>query len=452
MTDTAEAGGLLPPLRRAAAATIITAGPWLVSVAALALISLTMLPVMGKDAVQDLRLTVVYAVCIAPLVAGPLGAIAAQQMLAAIEAGRSRLVTEIFLAACLIAGLGSLLLATGIGLLLDLQPLPIRIGFLFLAIAVALLWICFAALTALRDFAFLMMVFATGMMFSIICCILAARDSPTTEQMVWSFTAGVVLCVSLTMRHVCLLFGRGRDLWSTTRLLMAAVARARLLALGIAAGICAVWIDKWTFWFSSAGEVSAAGLRHFGDYDSVMFLAHLAIIPSLAAMHMMHERTIKPAVAEVRRTIAEGSTHAVIRDAVADLVESVWSGAFRIFFLQGILTAVFVMLAPWLVVAMDFSFDQFFMLQVGIISTFLYSFVYICSSVLMICGRTDQFLRVQAIFLSLNAVLSILCLFLFDVTAYSFFISSLVAAAVAFFAAYRSLSQYDFLIFVRRSD
>ena len=69
---------LLGSVRKFGAATILAAGPWLVAVAALAIISVTMTPLMSYAAIEDLRLTVVYAFCIAPLLAGPIGAVAAR--------------------------------------------------------------------------------------------------------------------------------------------------------------------------------------------------------------------------------------------------------------------------------------------------------------------------------------------------------------------------------------
>ncbi|WP_420024566.1 exopolysaccharide Pel transporter PelG (plasmid) [Cereibacter azotoformans] len=449
MSRTDPARSVLPPLRRAAAATVIAAGPWLVAVAALALISRTMEPLMGVAAVEDLRLGVVYAVCCASLAAGPIGTIAAGLIRTGIDDGQAMPVTGIFLAAGLLAALCALGLGTAIALLLGIHPIGNLLGLLLLTGAICFLWTSFSVLSALRAHRFLIGAFTLGMTVSVACCILAARHAPTTPDLIWAFSAGVLLCVALALRHVRLRFGLGDRLTPALGLLLGALARQRLLAGGILLGVAAVWIDKWVFWAAPVGASSQAGHRHFADYDAVMFLAHLAVIPAVAAMHMLQEGPIRQALRSVQRDILGGAARMTIRRSVDALVATVRQGILAILFVQATLTLAFMLAAPLLTEAAQLGFNQFLMLRVGLFSTLLYSIVYVCSSILIICDRKAAFLQLQGGLLLLNLLFSILFYLEMGVTAYAFLFANLLVSAMAIILAVDILPQYDFVMFSR---
>ena len=115
-------GSILGPMRRFAGAIIITAGPWLVAVVALGVITASMLPVLGRAALEDLNLSVVYAFCLAPLVSGPTGAIAERLVRAAWEEGDGGPSAEVFLLSALAAGLVTQGMAVAVVLALGIGP------------------------------------------------------------------------------------------------------------------------------------------------------------------------------------------------------------------------------------------------------------------------------------------------------------------------------------------
>lgn len=446
-------GALLGPMGRFAAAVIITAGPWLVTVVALAIISISMQPVMGNAAIEDLRLTVVYAFCAAPLAAGPIGAIASRLVRRSVEEGDGTLVSEVFLAAALSSGLITKALAVLICLSLGIEPLGIAVSFVFLSVSAAMLWISFAVLIGLRAFRFLISAFSIGMAISVICILAAAAQQPSIEFLIWCFTAGVIVCVTLCIAHVNRLHGGARgNLRPAAVALFEEIIRHRHLCLGILLALCSVWVDKWVFWFGAGGNTSGAGFRHFSAYDSVMFIAHLSIIPSFAAMLLFHDGEITDAIEDFRRTLRDRSTYTTIRQSVDRLGQTVWQGVFKIVFVQAAVAAGLVLMAPLMARMMTFGFAQFLMLQVGVIAVFLHSIVFLSSTVLILCSRNRTFFYVQLLFFGANLIASVVLYDLLGVSAYAIFIAALISAAFAFLWAYRALSHYDFLIFVGEND
>lgn len=444
---------LLGPARRIGGAIIVAAGPWLVSVIALAIISVTMTPAMGLSAVEDLRLTVVYAFCIAPLAAGPIGAAAARRIAAEVDADAGARVPELFVAAAAFSGLLAQIIALAVCLLLGIGPVGVATGFVFLTGAAALLWTSFAVLAAVGAYGFLIAAFSGGMVFSVVCTLLAARGAPTTELLIWCFAAGVLFCVAFCLRHIQRRFPSGyEDFLPGARALLKDLRDSAVLCAGVLFAMIGVWTDKWTYWFGPDGVRSEAGLLHYSAYDSVMFLAHLSVIPSYAALLVFHRGDLVASIERFKAALAARDTYRSVRACVDDLERTAWTGVFTIAFVQGAVTLGFVLMAPLVAKSFSFSFDQFLMLRVALIGAFLHSIMFLCCAILLVASRNRHFMLIQGGFLGLNLLLSVVLYAVAGVTPYAFFASSLVAAAAAFYCAYRAISGYDYLCLLGEND
>lgn len=157
---------LLRPAWRFCVAVMVVAGPWLIVVLTLGLIAALMAPVLGRAGVEDLILTVVYAFCIAPLFAVPVGVIAARRVTIAIEAGAESTVTELYIVAAVFSGLATGAGALVICLLLGIHPIGHATAFVFSRKAPALLWTSFAVDAAIRANGVMIGAFGGGRAFA----------------------------------------------------------------------------------------------------------------------------------------------------------------------------------------------------------------------------------------------------------------------------------------------
>lgn len=444
---------LLASVRRFGAAIIVAAGPWLVSVVALAIISVTMTPAMGFAAVEDLRLTVVYAFCIAPLVTGPVGAVAGRRIAAAVEEGNTDSVAELFLAAAALSGLVAQVIALAVCLILGIGPAGVAAGFVFLTAAAALLWTSFAVLAAVRSYGFLIAAFTGGMVLSVACALLAAVHAPTTEVLIWSFAAGVSLCVALSIRYIQRRFPSGYDRFAETFAdLLRQIRASAVLCAGVLFAICGVWVDKWVFWFGPQGARSAAGFLHSSAYDSVMFLAHLSVIPTYAALLVFHHGDLVAVIERFKSAIQARSSYGLIRERLAELEGTAWTGILTIASVQAAVTIGLVLMSPLLAKALDFSFGQFLTLRVGLIGVFFHSVMFLCCALLLVANRIRHYAIMQGAFLVLNLCISLVLHAAIGMSAYAFLASSVLGAAGAFYAAYKALNAYDYDFFLGEND
>lgn len=446
-------GSLISPIRIFLGAVVIAAGPWIVSVIALAIVSVTMTPALGFQAVEDLRLTVIYAFCIAPLVAGPIGAILSRLISEELEAGEIRQTPDLFLISAIGSALIAELLALVVVVTLGIAPFEISVAFVFLTGAAALLWISFAALTALKAHGFLIRSFSSGMIFALFLILIATRGEFDTETLIWSFTSGISLSAGVSIIKVQSIKGFDEaSLVSALINLSREIRRLGVLCIAVVIAVIAVWADKWVAWLMPGGLVSDAGFLHYSPYDGIMFVAHLSAIPTYAALLVLHDSDLSRSIETFRATLADGASYRRVRATISVLEHSVWAGIFSIVFAQATLTASVVLLTPILISSLNFSFEQFITLRVGVIGVFLYSIFFLCGSVLLICNRIAHYLILQSSFLVLNTFTSFTFFYISGLSAYGFLLSAFVMALTSFFLAHRAITNIDYLTFLGEND
>lgn len=446
-------GFLFEPIRTFSKSVIIVAGPWLLSVFALGVISAVIEPVLGRSATEDLRLTIIYSLCIAPLVAGPMGAITARLIRKSIDEDDGHMVPEFFLSALIGSGTLTSLLAMIVCIVLGITDQDTALAFVFLSVATALLWTCLSVLSAMRCYGFLIVAFGFGMLFCLLAAVLAASVDLDIHKLVWAFASGIVFCVALVMARIVDCHKRQDDDLRLGIIVLAnEIIRQKYLVFGILLAFCGVWVDKWVLWASPVSERSLSGFLHYSSYDGVMFLAHLSIIPTFAAMHILHEEDVTDAIKRFRRTMNRRANFSTVNAAVNALVARVWNGIFLIVFVQATITASLVLIAPIMSQLMHFDFRQFLMLRVGLLAVFVHSIFYVSSSVLVVCGRHRLFFIVQLVFFLANLLFSIAFFLAVGPSAQGIFAASLIAALICFLVAYRSLQKFHYLELVGENE
>lgn len=446
-------GPLLSPIINFGAAAIVAVGPWMITVLALALISLTLSPVLGRTAIADLRLSVAYSFGIALIATAPLAALTARRIRHAAEDQNGRLVPELY-AVCLVF---SGLLAQALALLaifgFGITPVKLSVAFLVMAATGSLMFTSFAILMALGRYWQLINSFIIGTLLALVCALLSSLWKPSVEILLWSFSLGLWVSHDLMFSATT---GGARittaGLAEAFGVIRKEVCRSRILFFGIAFATLGVWADKWVYWFSSIGMVARSGFYHFPPYDSAMFIAHLSMAPTLAAWFLFQGRVLEPRVQHFWRLIEQHPTRAALVAEASALQELVWRNVFVILFVQAACSAILIMLSPNIIRALSMRFDQIELLQIGIVAVLLQSLFFLCSAILLLCNRSTIFFRINAIFFAFNVVLGIVFYHVFGISAYGVFVASLICGVASFVFAYRSLSDLVFIVFIKENN
>lgn len=446
-------GPLLAPIIAFVTSAIVAVGPWLITVLALAVISLTLSPVLGRGAIADLRLSVVYAFGIALFATAPLAAMTARLVRRNVEDQGGRLVPELYAICLVLSGLGAQALALFAVFAFGMTPVKLSVAFVVLAATGSLMFTSFAILMALRRHWQLINSFVIGTLLALLCALLSTGWTPTVEFLLWSFSLGLWishdLMFSSTTRGARITMAGLAEAFAAIR---HEIHRSRILLFGIAFAMLGVWADKWVYWFSSTGMTAQSGLYHFAPYDSAMFVAHLSMAPTLAAWFLFQERVLEPRVQRFWRLIEQRPTRAALAAEAADLQELVWRNVFRILFIQATCSAVLIMLSPNIIRGLSMRFDQIELLQIGIVVVLLQSLFFLCSAILLLCNRSTIFFQINFGFFAINLVLGVAFLHIFGVSAYGVFVASLVCGAACFVFAHRALGELVFIVFIKENN
>ena len=446
-------GGAMGPLRRFAGATVVAVGPWIVFVLTLAIISINSAAVIGRAGLEDLRLTVTYAFCFAPLAAGPIGLAAAELARRSREGEFDIPVFDIARVGFVLAGIASAFLALVISLCLGIAPAGAAISFILLSGAAAMLWVCFAVLSALKLYRLLISAFLGGIFISVSGTYAVVRLAPSVDLLLWCFAAGLIFCIAQSLNNLQKRYHRSPDkVWQAVHLLRQEIWRKRALGAGVTLALIGIWSDKWAFWLSGDALRSSAGFLHFSRYDSVMFVAHLSMIPTFSNMLMFRERELTAALKSVQRQMQNHASHQAVRQAISFLVKTARTEGAKLLFVQATIAGMLVLAAPWIAKAMSFDFQQFLVLRIALVALLLYSLFYVAGLLVLMCGRVRHFLMLQSIFVASNLTFSIFFIGRAEFTAYPLFLSSLISAAIAWPLALKSISKYDFLYLLGENE
>lgn len=433
-------GPLLTPIRKVLEALIVAAGPWVLAVVTLALIGRTAEQWLTPEALEDIRLTVVYAFMIAPMVAAPLGVTAARLITSAAEPPpHDSGVAALMLITCGLAGITAQALAVVVVFTLGLSDPELALAFVVLTSSSAMMWTAFTIMNACRLRPHLVLSFAAGMVLALTLCQFSIQISISGALLVWCFTAGIALSFALCLAPFCAI-GLQPALLRKTVVDLRKTARATWpLAAGAFLAITGIWADKWIAWAGPNGLVSTAGFAHSPTYDSALFLAHLSAVPGLAALTVHFESPARHAMAQFQSILTNGASLKAAEQAGEALSGKLWKGIHRTLLTQLALSGLLLLLAPAAASLAGLLLDQFLILRTALIGSLLHILFLSTSAVLILCNRKQAFLTLQLLFLATNVAGTAILSAVYGTTALGFTIASALASIAATIYAHATL-------------
>lgn len=430
-------------------AAVIAAGPWLFTIFSLAAITILTQQITRAETLATFRVIVIYAFAISLVFTAPVTIVATRRVADTLWLKRPEDVRPLLFGAYLTA-----LMAGGFGVLLLLAlvrpPLPLAIALTAATLLVSLIWVTLSFCGAVRDYAGVTMSFLVGLLVALVATVALAIRGYHAAGM----TAGFLLGLSITFFGMALRVLRTfphpvRDPLIGVLAMVQGLAQFWHLALGAFAGTAGVWIDKWLFWISSEGEAVEGGFLHAPLYDSAMFIASLAIIPSLAAFVLRLETEFFERYQQYFGTIKSHGTAGQIERARRRLAEYTLDTLALITVTQVGICAVLVLAAPLIVNVLGLQFRQIATLRFGALGV-VFQFVFIaCSAVLVFFDRRRLYLGVQVLFLVASAGLTMLTLRLGeDFHGVGYFLACLIASMVAYRFADVTFDRLNYLTFI----
>jgi len=340
LAKTAREGGVGGIVGAAAFGAVISAGPWLITAVAMALLNRWSGVHLGPVGARTVQTILVYAFSLSALAAAPIGILATRMVADCIFARDAGGVTGIMLVA-LAAG-GGIALAVGAVVFGMLAALPLVEASLATLILTWLtqVWIAAPLLTALRRYRAIPLAYLLGIVVAALALTLIPQPA---VGMVLAVIAGGV---GLTLAAIVLVIRRHFTAAPVLPRHDAMPPRlAGIVAAAGIAGVAAIWIDKWLLWLGPDSFRVIGLLRLNPINDQGSFLGLLTMVPGLTLLLIVTETRFDRAFGDMIVRCTGTSTLQRIEEARGDLVRTMFDGLRLMVLAQALVAALAWVLA-----------------------------------------------------------------------------------------------------------
>jgi polysaccharide biosynthesis protein PelG len=431
-------------------ASIVAAGPCLLSVLCIWLISATISELEGKTTIAAFRALIIYSFALSFVITAPIALVAARLISDRLHDRNVGAIPGIMLAAFAATAIIIVAVASGLfGFALDLEP-SASVAAVANCALIALVWVACLFCSVTRDYTSVTAFFALGMALAVVAVTLGYNARPDLATMLWGFNIGLgATLFGLLSRIIATFPFAVTGMAAPARALARAFAAYWPIALGGLFGATGAWVDKWIVWLSPFGVQIQNGLLHAPLYDSAMFVSYLVVVPAYAAFVVHLEVRFFRNYRLFYSSILEHATLAQIRAHGKRLRDETIASLSAITVPQLVVCALVALSAPAVVDALDMQFRQVGTLRLGLIGA-AFQFLFItCSSLTLYFDRQIVFFALQTVFLVLNAALTWALLALGpNYLGLGFLAASAVSALIAYLALARTLYRLDYLTFI----
>lgn len=427
---------------------IVSSGPWLFTVLALAGISLLAGFQVEGDAVDLFRLVVNYNFAFSLVLSGPILMVQTRYLADRIFLRNVEDAPSMYIATlALMFVLHAVVVVPFYGFYARLLPAE-RVAAIVNFYLIDGIWLAAVFLSALKDYRPIAMAFGGGMAVAFAGAILLAGRYGAAG-MITGFSLGLaIILFVLTARIFAEYPYPPRRPWG-----FVAYFRSywQLAVIGFVSN-AAIWVDKWVMWFAPEADHTSHGLVNYPAYDGAMFLAYLSIVPVMAVFIVSVETEFFD---HYKRYFTEIQAHAAydrIRQNQRAIIQSLTQASRNLMVLQGTICAFTLLLSPQLVNLGVVTIQQAAIFRFGVLGATFQVLLTFVSIVLAYFDLRRDLLVVQLVFLATNTGFSIVSRDLgLPFYGYGYFLAALVSMLFAYGLCARRLAQLPYLTFVRQN-
>jgi len=425
-------------------ASVVSTGPWIMTVLALGAIDIIGLNWLDQEEMKVFRIIVIYNFGFSLVAAGPLMMVATRYLADRIY---EKKVTET--PGMLIGGFVVLLVQMPIvgwfyGYYAALDP-AVRVAAIANYFVISFIWYVGIFLSALRDFRSITWGFAIGMSSAFAFTVLLGGRWGAAG-MLTGFSAGLTFLLSLEVARVLVEFPYG---FVRPFAFLRAARKYWELTLGALFYNLAVWIDKWIMWTLPDRDEIAAVMISYPLYDSTMFLAYMTVIPAIAVFVLSVETDFFERYQNFYKDVSGHAPWRKLTEDHQEILASLSRGLRNVVVFQGCITAFVVLAAPNILSLIGVNLIGLGMFRLGVIGSFFHVLMAFVTVVLAYFDLRRKLLFVYFLLFVTNTVFSLISTRMgFAYYGYGFFLSALVTLVVAYVLAAWSVGRLPYLTFI----
>jgi polysaccharide biosynthesis protein PelG len=429
-------------------ATTVAAGPWLLTAAAIA-----MMVWLAKDQIGDLAQVrfggvALLAFSVSLVIASPAALVLSRTLADAIYERDVRTATPRLLHALawvLVVTAPVALVLFGAWMTL---PLPQRVFGFLLSMVCSGVWVTSAVLAAMRSFSTVTWAFVAGLLLALATAYFGF-DAYRGTSLLIGLTAGLSLTLFILLARAMSEFpsdARTAD-WAAS--MGADLLRHRGLALAGLFYALALWVDEWIM-TQAAGALSAGrGVRSHPVYEGAMFLASVAVVPTMVMLLVSLETRWHDGYRAYHREVMHHGTLRSVRRQHGALMRLSHSAFKRIVLVQVAALVLALLAAPTVLRWMGGPESMLPVLRFGLVGAGFHGVLIALLTALAYFDRQRWMLAACLTFFVANAALTYVCMVLgpaYHGVGYA--IAAMLACLVAFVGASGTMARLPYVTFV----
>lgn len=390
-------------------AELISSGPWVLSIISVMLIGLMSIGyVVPDELVRQFLVTVTYLMATSLICTGGLQLFFTRFVSDRLFEQRRELITPNLLGILLLVTVGAGILGTVVLLWLFDQSFLYRLLVLANFVTLCNLWLVIIFLSGMKAYNRILLVMLLG--YS--CMIISAYFMRNLGM------EGLLL--ALLIGHATLLFvfmfDIVREYHSEKLIAFDFLDRRKVFLSLLITGFCynlGIWIDKFIFWFNPGTSEHVIGpLRASMLYDLPIFLAYLAIIPGMAVFLVRIETDFAEWYERLFSAVRDGETLQHIRQLKNEMTLAIRQGLKEICKVQGLTVLLLFLFAPYLFDLLGMSPYYLPLFYIDLIGVSVQVVFMALLNIFFYLDKRAVVLRLCVLFVVLNALLTLLSLYL----------------------------------------
>lgn len=426
-------------------AALVSSGPWLFTVAALAIIGIVAGSLSGDQTVDLFRIIVIYNFSFSLVISGPVVMVTTRYLADRIFLKQVDEAPGMLLGALsLTIALQALAAIPFYGLLPELTAAE-RLMALVNFFIIGGIWVATIFLSALKSYLAIAVTFGIGVLGALIAT-LALASPFGAAGMLGGFSVGLGIILFALIAQI---FAEYPYRLVRPFGFLSYFRRYWELAFVGFFYNAAIWVDKWVMWFAPEHTVEARVLMSYPTYDGAMFMAYLSIVPAMAIFLVSVETRFFEEYLRFYRDVQGHATLRQIREnhrsIVAVLAESLRSVAV----LQGATCYIAILLAPAILAFAFGGFSQLGIFRFGLLGALFHALFLFVMIVISYFDLRRVLLGVTAIFMVANGALTYMTLALgFPYYGYGYFLAALTALVSGYAMLVWKLRNLPYLTFI----
>lgn len=426
-----------------------TAGPWLFTVIALAIITLLYGGESGNIELLTFRGIIVYNFSFSLVMSAPIFMIMTRYLADQIHVKDVTAAPSVMMETMILTFLLQLPVAIFFYGFYFKLPIELRlIGFANMFL-VAATWLLAVFMTALKDYTAVTWAYVIGLAVGIVFAYFF--DDYGALGMLLGFSIGLAIIVFWLAARILAEYP-----YRLTKSFALKPYFHRYWELALAGFFynAAIWVDKWIMWFAPEATLLPSNIRFYPEYDSAMFLATMTLVPSFALFVFNVETQFFHHYRRFYTNILEHASLKRIRHFHAKINESIYEGARNLIFMQGVVCLLAILLAPQILEAINTFFMQLGIFRLGVLGAFFHALLLFETIILQYFDCRKSIMWTYAYFFLSNTFFTIFVMIAygFEFYGYGYFLSAMSSFVLGAYVLFRHVRILPYHAFITNNN